>query len=77
MTIETKFNVGENVFFLSSKGVESELIKSILIRIYPEGTNANKMNETQSNEYMLSNGCSMAYKEDKLFPTKESLLQSL
>lgn len=67
MKIETKFNIGQEVWFKGYKEIFNDKIYQIHIKINPEG-------ETQIN-YELWND--VIKDESKLFPTKEELIASL
>lgn len=63
MTIETKYNIGDRVWFLFQGKVQSGYIISITIyRDYVV--------------YNMRTNC-LSFKESLLFPTKEELLKSL
>lgn len=70
MTIETKYNIGDEVFMLLHRSVDKYNISGIRIRI--EGGNT-------SVEYRLRTiaGNTDYYDESWIFPTKEELLKSL
>lgn len=64
MTIETKYNIGDEVWFTFSRNPISSIISSIEII-----ANGNIY-------YRMRYGC-FCLKESDLFPTKEELIQSL
>lgn len=66
MTIETKFNIGDEVWFYSSSGPICGTIESITVTKY--GLIAEISSEDLVN---------ITWSLDKLFPTKEELLKNL
>lgn len=73
MTIETKYNIGDKVWFMHNNSVESAIIIKI-DAVIEKNMNCTGMHETTS--YCLFDYCGY-YIECKLFPTKEELLKSL
>lgn len=67
MKIETKFNIGDDVWMIANNKAEQVGIKSIVINV----------EEFTKVEYFLSNGNCLAFSEERFFTTKEALLQSL
>ena len=71
MTIETKYNIGDEVWFIWENIVQSAKIDSIWrITVNPE----------KSVIYQLDikwDGAPLLFKENALFPTKEELIKSL
>lgn len=68
MTIETKFNIWDKVYFLSDNRCENDFITHIRIEIYS--------NETKIIYDVKDSYISYIY-EDKLFKTKEELVKDL
>ena len=69
MTIETKYNIGDKVWFTEENEPKSDVILSIEINVYKGECFI---------EYLLANDrCSYGLDESTLFPTKEELLKSL
>lgn len=66
MKIETKFNIGDCVYFMSSNTVQKDFIQAICILI-PE-------NQFPEIKYAIP---SHYYSQDKIFASKEELLKSL
>jgi hypothetical protein len=73
MTIETRYNIGDRVWFMHDNKVESEIIIKINAVIEKD---MNRTGVYKSIAYSLFNYCRY-YTEDKLFPTKEELIKSL
>lgn len=73
MTIETKFNVGDNIYFMFNNKITNGLINDI---IYRKGNQVGEGLFYSINilNYRITD-CS--FKEDLLFSTKEELLKSL
>lgn len=69
MTIETKYNIGDKVWFMHNNSVNCETIIKIDVFIERDVIYNNIF-------YHIYNYCS-PYIEQKLFPTKEDLLKSL
>lgn len=69
MTIETKFNIGQEVWFAEENEPKSDIILGIEVNIYKG---------TRTTEYLFAND-SYPYglNESELFHTKEELLKSL
>jgi hypothetical protein len=67
MTIETKYNIGDEVVYLNDNKIKEGTIRNISILVYID-------NEITI-QYKTSNGV-YVYEQD-LFPTKEELLKSL
>ena len=70
MTIETKYNIGDDVWLLYNNKAVSSRIFRIEVKV--------DLHLSARIKYYLS-GSDIAefYSEDKLFPTKEELLKSL
>jgi hypothetical protein len=69
MTIETKFNIGQEVWFIDKNELNSDVILSIEINIYKGKVFI---------EYLFANGgYPYGLYEDALSPTKEELLKSM
>ena len=73
MIIETRYNIGDRVWFMHDNKVKSEIIIKIDVVIEKD---MNCTGVHKSIEYSLFN-YSRYYTEDKLFHTKEELLKSL
>jgi hypothetical protein len=73
MTIETRYNIGDRVWFMHDNKVESEIIIKINAVIEKD---MNCTGVHKSIAYSLFN-YSGYYTENKLFPTKEELIKSL
>lgn len=70
MTIETKYNIGDKVWFIEENKPESDVILSIEINVYK--------GECIIEYYLFANGnYPYGLNESILFPTKEELLKSL
>ena len=71
MTIETKYNIGDEVWFIWENMVQSAKIDSICsITVDPEKSVIYQLDMTWNKAPLL-------FKEIALFPTKEELLKSL
>jgi hypothetical protein len=67
MTIETKYNIGQEVWFEEENEPKSDVILSIEINIYKGKVFI---------EYLFANDCyPYGLNESTLFPTKEELLK--
>lgn len=73
MTIETKFNVGETVYYMCNNKVHQSTVK--VIKIYVRSPTVDV--QTYLIETGLGKDGLSEYNEVWLFPTKESLLASL
>lgn len=71
MKIETKYDIGQEVFTHLRGLAEKGIVKSIHIRVYRD-----KRVDIMYNIYSVTGGYSQKY-ENELFPTKEELLKSL
>jgi hypothetical protein len=69
MTIETKFDIGQEVWFMEEDEPNSDVILSIEINIYKEKVFIEYLFANDSYPYGLD--------ESILFPTKEELLKSM
>lgn len=67
MTIETKYKIGDEVWYSLKGNVYHEIIDHIEIDVGKKG---------ETHIYYNSEG-NFPHKEDRLFPTKEELLKSL
>lgn len=70
MTIETKYNIGDKVWFQTLGMNYNAKIIHINIDVFPNG-------EHEINYYLRNKGYSYERHEDELFSTKEELLKSL
>lgn len=70
MTIETKYNIGDEVWTINSMR-EPIIVKVLRITII------SKANSTHIDYNVFDGECSMYREEIILFPTKEELLKSL
>ena len=70
MTIETKYNIGDEVWFRTLGINYKAKINCIIIDVFPNGNRIIHYN-------LHSNGHSYERYEEELFPTKEELLKSL
>lgn len=73
MQIETKYNIGDKVWFMHDNKVKSGTI--ITIGVFVE-RDMNSQYVSNSVQYGLDN-FDYPYRENHLFPTKEELLKSL
>lgn len=70
MEIKTKFDAGDEVFFLSSDGVKEGIVQTVMV-------NQDKDSGKQIFiTYMIRNWTG-EYKESRLFASKEDLIKSL
>lgn len=74
MTIETKYNIGDEVFVMLYGSIKRFPIKAIRIKREIVQKFCIKPYEWTTIEYLVNNEW---LNEDKLFPTKEELLKSL
>lgn len=74
MTIETKYDIGQEVFVMLYKSIGRFPIKAIRIKRKIEQKFCVKPYEWTTIEYLVDGEW---LNEDKLFPTKEELLKSL
>jgi hypothetical protein len=72
MTIETKYNIGDEVWFMEDNKTKTIIISMILISCGDNTLLSDKVKIT----YTIS-GRTNQYLESELFPSKELLLQSL
>ena len=70
MTIETKFNIGDTVFFLSDNKIEEGIVKRIQIDAYETG-------DLEIYSVRISTQTTMQMSSHYLFPSKQELLASL
>lgn len=71
MTIETKYNIGDEVWFIWENIVQSAKIEGIWnITVNPEQLVTYQLD-------MMWRNAPLLFKENALFPTKEELLKSL
>lgn len=73
MTIETKYNIGERVYFMHNNKVDNACISDIDVLIRYD-RNHIRSNPDVSIYYYID---SRKYSELNLFPTKEELIKSL
>ena len=74
MTIETKYNIGDEVFAMPYRSIGRFPIKDIRIKREIEKKFCIKPYEWTTIEYLVDDEW---LNEDQLFPTKEELLKSL
>jgi hypothetical protein len=71
MTIETKYNIGDEVWFMNENKVYVSFIEDVRVKRNSKNTKIEYMVESmQKKDFGLK-------KEQDLFPTKEELLKSL
>lgn len=70
MTIKTKFNINESVFFISHNKIQCAIIKGISVYINSLNKQYIKYNIVNSEEGIFID-------EEKIFITKQDLLKSL
>lgn len=69
MTVETKFSIGDTVFFMWNNEVSSGTISALLV---------NKSSHELTTTYVIPYRFNTVnLPEDKIFPSKEELLQNL
>lgn len=73
MTIETKYSAGDTVFVLDDNKIMTRMIIVVDIWANKEGVHINY----KMASYDMHKNCKERYPEDKCYPTKEALLQSL
>lgn len=73
MTIETRYNIGDKVWFMHENKVKTEIIIKIGVVVERD---MNSQYVGKSIQYGLYS-VSYPYAENHLFPTKEELLESL
>ena len=73
MTIETKYNIGDKVWFIDDNKVKSATIITIGVFVERDMNSQYVSNSVQYNLYDFP----YPYIENQLFPTKEELLKSL
>lgn len=73
MTIETKYSAGDTVFVLDDNRIMTRMIIVVDIWANKEGVHI----DYKMASYDMHKNCKERYSEDKCFPTKEALLQSL
>lgn len=76
MTIETKYNVGDEVWFLKDNKATTMRIWDIDIRVRT-AYDGEKTYGSYTRIFYYDFGCYNEIEENKLFPTKEELLKSL
>lgn len=83
MTIETKYNIGNEVWMIRDNEVQKHEIRSITINktptafiIYYSFADMFNLEECKDSEFSTDMGLEW-WREEKLFPTKEELLKSL
>lgn len=71
MTIETKYNIGDEVWFMNENKVYVSFVEDVRVKRNNKNTKIEYMVESmQKKDFGLK-------KEQDLFPTKEELLKSL
>jgi hypothetical protein len=71
MTIETKYNIGDEVWFMNENKVYVSFVEDVRVKRNSKNTKIEYMVESmQKKDFGLK-------KEQDLFPTKEELLKSL
>lgn len=70
MTIETKYNIGDEVWLMYKNKAVSSSIFRIEVKV-------DLHLSVRIIYYLSGSSCAEFYSEDKLFPTKEELLKSL
>lgn len=73
MIIETKYNAGDTVFVLDDNKIMTRMIIVVNIWANKEGVHVDYKMAT----YDTHKNCRESYPENKCYPTKEALLQSL
>lgn len=73
MTIETKYNTGDEVWFMHDNKAKKGIIIKIDVSIVRDMNSQNVVKRVYYDLYNFSN----PYIETNLFPTKEELLNSL
>jgi hypothetical protein len=83
MTIETKYNIGQEVWMIRDNEVQNHEIRSITINktpttfiIYYSFADMFNLEDYKTSEFSTDMGLEW-WREEKLFPTKEELLKSL
>lgn len=83
MTIETKYNIGDEVWMIRDNEVQKYEIRSISIHktpttfiIYYSFVDMFNLEECKASEFSTDVGLEW-WREEKLFPTKEELLKRL
>lgn len=70
MKIETKYDIGQEVWFMENNEYICAKIKQIIMSVFDDGVTLI--------QYCLEKGKELFFElEDNLFPTKEELLKSL
>ena len=69
MTIETKFNIGDEVWCNIYGGIKAK-INSVIVRVSPDGSYI-------ADYTIIRNGIAWGREENELFLTEEELLKSL
>lgn len=72
MTIKTKYNIGQEVWFIEDNKVCNKKITAIHLHIYESGSDISYSCSPSEFGKLLN-----SVNESKLFPTKEELLKSL
>lgn len=71
MTIETKYNIGDEVWFYHHNNIMSSRVRSINLLVRKDGISISYlMGDMWTDQYIV-------LYEESLFPTKEELLRSL
>lgn len=71
MKVESKFDIGDTVFYILNNKVNSGMITLVNISV------KESFNTTYTDVLYRVNNQDIDYREEKLFPTKEELLKSL
>lgn len=80
MKIETKYNIGDEVFFMDNNRVEKGFIDSIRVAVFDTIENVEEDEERYENKtrYTIKGkGHDILFKGERLFLSKEELLKSL
>lgn len=71
MTIKTKYEIGDHHFYLDANQVKDDVFTEIHIKVSTRGDAPNVI------EVLYKTSSGQHIKEDDVYPTKQSLLQSL
>lgn len=76
MTIETKYNIGDEVWYIAPNGkIKAAKIKAISYHAFDESLSPHKTKIAYFFKFVV--GYKAWYLEEELYPTKEELLKSL
>ena len=75
MTIETKYNIGDEIIFIRDNKIETGTI--IGIRTTTGKQERDKQMNEEATYYIKASGFDTIVKEPYIFPDKESLIKSL